>query len=217
MLGRRPPESHLSRRRCAALSVPVLVEPAPASLHIGGHGHHADRAVGFEDGEFDLVDVADLAVLAHGGADFVLGDSFAVEVGGDELAVMHKHDRDPFDELADPDAPKSEPGNDGVGCQQGGGRDEASLQCGVGADHGVLHSVGDEKVHDEIKRGQLAELAAPAEPEPDENGRVDDEGSADDLDQVHELGASGEQIFWWSSVAIVCIALTISSASTLVL
>ncbi len=185
-------------------------------MHVGRHRHDADGSVGLENGQLDLGKVADLSVLADSGDDFVLGDALAVEVRGDKLAVLDEDDGDAFDELAHSHAAKPEAGNHSIDGQQRRGRDETSLEAGVGSDHGVLDGVGDEEDHDQVERGELAELAASTEAEPSEHGGVDDEGSSDDLDQVHEVGVFGAQIVWWSSVVSRWIALTISSASTLV-
>ena len=132
--------------------------------------------------------------------DFVLGDALAVKVRCDKLAVLEEDDGDTFDALAHSHAAKPEAGHRGIDGEQRRGRHKPSLETGGGTDHGVLDSVGDEEDHDEVKRGQLAQLAAPAEAQAYEASGVDDEGSPDDLDQVHEDGASGAQIFWWSSV-----------------
>ena len=51
---------------------------------------------------------------------------------------------------------------------------------------GILHRVGDEQDHHKVERGQLPQLAASAEPEPDQDSGVDDERSPDDLDQFHD-------------------------------
>lgn len=134
-------------------------------------------------------------MLADGSDHFVLGDSLAAEVRGDKLTVVNEDDGDTFDEVAHSHAAKPEASHGGVGSEECGGRDKPPLEGGVGADHGVLDSVGDEEDHDEIERGQLAELATAAEAQADEDRSVDGEGSSDDLDQVHEGGAVGAQIF----------------------
>lgn len=167
-------------------SLPALAEPVTASLDVGRHRHDADGSIGLEHGELDLGQVPDLAVLAYGGDDLVFGDALSVEVGCDERPVLDEDDGDSFDEMAHSHAAQSQAAYGGVDRQQGGCGDESSLQAGVGADHRVLDRVGDKEDHDEIERGQLAELAAATEPEPDEHCDVDDDRASDDLDQLHQ-------------------------------
>lgn len=185
----------IHRRSTGGPSLPTLTESATAPLDVGGHGHDADGSIGFEHGQLDLGEVADLAMLSNGGDDLLFGDALAVEVGGDDFAALDENDGDTFDELTDPHTAKSEAGDRSVRGQQGRSRDEPSLEAGVGADHGVLYGVGYEKDHHEIERGQLAEFPTPTEAEANEDSGVDDERPSDDLDQVHELGAGVEQIF----------------------
>lgn len=157
------------------LLLPSLPQATTAALHVRGHGYDADRTVCFQHRQIDLGQVADLSVLADRGHDLVLGDPFTVQVRRHHLPALHQHDGDTLDKLAETGASQPEPGHAGVDREQCRCRNQAALESRVGADHGVLHRVGDEQDHDQVERGQLTQLASPTEAEPAEHGGIDDQ------------------------------------------
>ena len=71
-------------------------------------------------------------MFPDGGDDFLFGDALTMEVRRDQLAVLDEDDGDAFDELTNSHASKPESSNASIDREQGGRRDESSLEAGVG-------------------------------------------------------------------------------------
>lgn len=100
-----PPPWARSRCQGACPSLlPSVSEPTSSAVDRGGHRDDADRSICLENGQGDIGDVSDLAVLANGGEDFVLGKRFVSKVLVDELTALDEHDREAFDAVSQPRA-----------------------------------------------------------------------------------------------------------------
>ena len=170
----RPPRAASTRTRtdrpglgpATRDQAPVAFGPsvaAPAAR--GGRGtlrDHADRPVGLEHGQVDVLDVRD-AVLADRAHQVTLGDALLPDRLLQHHAVPDQDPRLALERHADAIRPLRGPVDDPVDDDERQGGREAADQRRVLADHRVLHAVGDQEHEHQVGDRQLADVALAAE------------------------------------------------------
>ena len=135
-------------------------------------GDDAQSAVGFEDGEFDLINAGDL-VFAQDAHDLVVGDAFTPKMVGDDLPVLNQDGRDADNAMFQLGQAQEQIGDSRAHEEERSPGRDADAQLPFAFGHCVLDGVGKEQDCRKVINVHLAEFALAG------HAQADDENDGD--------------------------------------
>ena len=155
---------------------------------------HADAAIGFQQGQRDIVDLADV-VHPQRFQEVRLAHQFLAQDFLEQHAVTRQHPRHAFDDVLGALRAGGGEGDTVVQHDQRGGQDECADDGVVAAVQAVLHRVADEDQQHQVERRELADRTLAGDPDQHHHHHVDDDRAQHEMPprcgEMQQVGHGG--------------------------